>query len=237
MIKNGDTLIYEQTMEIHKDTMYFGNNTIYPGDTTYSFPCYTFEKRDGQIINQRTPNCLPVGFWIIEHENGTISKGNYTSNGKLTGIWKTYDKGGQLIKEIEYTSIGNDTYTLKEIHYKDGQATIVSKKTWFASFYLQHLLLISIILGVIFFSRVFINSPIYNRKNGTNYSPIYFHFGPIVSKNFEHSLMCTFTFWWSVGKLKEESRSLARVSNILSIIALGLFFGLIIGLGLSGELK
>src|SRR5699024_2938033 len=160
---------------------------------------------------------------------GLTKEGNYNENARKTGTWKTYDQNGQLVKETEYASVADDTYTLREIHYKDGQAEIVSEKTWFASFYLKNVLFISIVLGIAFFSRLFINSPIYNRKNGTDYSPIYFHLGPSVSSNFGHSIQCTFTFWWNIKKLNEKDKSLGLLNNILSIIAVGGFLGLIIG--------
>ena len=236
MIQNGDTLPFKKTVKIYEDTIHLDHKTIFPGDTGYLIPCQTFEKVDGQIINRKTADCRPTGFWVIKSEDGLIKKGNFNENGKKTGTWKTYDQNGQLINEIEYASIANDTYILKEINYKDGQAEIVSKKTWFASFYLKNLLLIVITLGLAFFSRPFINSPIYNRINGTDYSPIYLHFGPVVSKNFGHSLQCTFTFWWNIKKLHEKNKTLGRINNVLSVIAVGGFLSLIIGLAISGEL-
>jgi len=236
MIQNGDTLPYTQTMEIHDDTLYLGNNTIYPGDTTYSAPCQTFEKLNGQIINLKTADCRPTGFWIIKSEDGLTKKGNYNANGKKEGIWKTYDQNNQLMKEVEYASVANDSYILREIQYVNGQAKVISEKTWFASFYLKNVLLIAIVLGLAFFSRPFINSPIYNRINETDYSPIYFHLGPIVSNNFGHSLQCTFTFWWNIKKLHEKDKTLGRINNVLSVIAIGGFLGLIVGLTISGEL-
>jgi hypothetical protein len=237
MIKNGDTLPYKETVRIYEDTIHLDHKTIFPGDTGYLVPCQTFEKVNGQIINMKTANCLPTGLWVIKSDDGFIKKGKYNENGKKTGTWYTYNRNGQIVKEIEYVSVVDDTYILKEINYKDGQAEIVSEKTWFASFYFKNLFLIAIILGLAFFSRPFINSPIYNRINGTDYSPIYFHFGPIVSKNFGHSLQCTFTFWWNVKKLNEKDKTLGRINNVLSVIAVGGFLILIIGLAISGELK
>ena len=131
----------------------------------------------------------------------------------------------------------SETYVLREIQYKDGEAIIISEKTWFARFYHKNVLVIVLTLGFMFLSRIFINSPIYNRQNGTRYSPVYFFIGPHFSNNYEHSIRCTFTFWWSIKKLKEENILLAKLSNFLSIVALGMFFAIIIGLAASGEIK
>lgn len=206
------------------------------GILLYSAPCQTFEKLNGQIINLKTADCRSTGFWIIEDDDGLTKKGNYNENGKKTGTWKTYDQNGQLINEIEYASIANDTHILKEINYKNGRAEIVSEKTWFASFYLRNVLSVAIILGRAFFIRPFINSPIYNRINGTDYSPIYFHFGPIVSNNFGHSLQCIFTFWWRTNKLHEKDKTLGWINKVLSVIAVGGLLCLLVGFAISGEL-
>ncbi len=237
MIVSGDTMLYEETMEIHDDTLHVFNNTIFPGDTTYSASCYTFEIRDNKVINRSNQKCLHIGFWIIENDNGTISKGWYSSNGKLTGIWKTFDQNNQLIKEKEYTSVADDTYVLKEVVYKNGKATIISEKTWFAKFYLKNVLTLSIIIGIAFFLRMFINCQIYNQQNKVNNSISYIKNTSTIVKTQGLNILCTFTFWWRISKLKKESKSMAKFSNTLSIIALGLFFGIIIGLAISGELK
>ena len=67
-------------------------------------------------------------------------------------------------------------------------------------------------------------------------SPVYAFAGPFVTNNFWHSLSCTFTFWWNTAKLKDENKPAAVISNVLSMTALVLFFGSLIGLALSGEL-
>lgn len=234
MVENGDTLPYKETMNIHDDTLYFGNKTIYPGDTTYSAPCQTFEKRNGQVINMKTADCRPTGFWIIESDEGLIKKGNYNENGKKTGTWKTYDQNGQLVNEVEYASVANDTYILREVNYKNGQVEIVSEKTWFASFYLKNVLLVAIIILGAFFIRVPINMTIVRRQYGQK--PVFwFPFVTSFDKAMRYMIGTMFTFWWT--NLKPENKSLGRLSNFLSIIALGGFFGLIIGLGISGELN
>jgi hypothetical protein len=59
----------------------------------------------------------------------------------------------------------------------------------------------------------------------------------LVSKNYGHSLSSTFTFWWTVDRLKPGNRRAARIANALSVIALSLFFGSIIAMAEAGELK
>ena len=212
MIKNSDTLLYKEEMEIRD------------GDTVYLGTCWTFEKVNGQIINQRDQNCLPQGHWIITDSLGNYQTGDYR-NGKSIGLWKKFDKTGKLLKETETVSIIHDTYTIKEIDYSSGQAVTIIDKP-FLAFYLKNLIAIAIVFFLSFFTRIFINSRIYNIENGTDLSPIYFHFGPLVTSNFGHSLLCTFSFWFS--KYKPENRRLVLITNTLSIIASGLFFGAII---------
>jgi hypothetical protein len=220
MIKNNDTLPFKAEMAIHN------------GDTSYLSTCWTFEIQAGKIINQRDQNCLPQGNWVIIDSLGNYKTGNY-KDGKAYGIWKQFDKSGKLLKETERISIGRDTYTTKEIDYTSGHSVTIIDKP-FLAFYLKNLIAIVIVLFLSFFSRVFINSKIYNVENGTDYSPIYFFAPGYVSDNFGHSLICTFTFWFS--NYKSENRQRVLISNTLSIIALGLFFGIIIGLVITGEI-
>lgn len=205
------------------------------GDTMYFGSCNTIVKKGDVFINGQI-ECVRNGYWEIEHEDSSVSKGNYITGGKKDGVWKTYDKEGELIKEIEYGSVGFDTYIFKEIHYENGQATIISQKTWFTVFYLKNVLLIALVLGIAFFIRVVINSTLHNQKNGTNYSPIYFFAGPFKTENFQHSIASTFTFWWNVKQFDSTNKRRAWVSNVLSIFVVGSFFTILIGLGLSGEL-
>lgn len=220
MLKNNDTLPLKEEMVIRD------------GDTSYLSTCWTLEIKEGRIINQRDQNCLPQGNWIITDSLGNYKTGNY-KDGKAYGLWKQFDKSGKLLNERESVSIGRDTYITKEIDYSSGQAaTIVDKP--FLAFYLKNLIAIFIILFLSFFSRIFINSKIYNVENGTDYSPIYFFAPGYLSNNFGHSLLCTFSFWFS--KYKPENRQLVLISNALSFIAIGLFLGIIIGLAITREI-
>lgn len=212
-----------------------GDTAIYPDGPNY--PCNSFKKRDGRIINRYTEDCKRVGFWINEEEDGSSSEGHYNSSGKLTGVWKTYNNKRQLIREVEYASILDDTYTLKETVYKDGQPKVLSELPWFTAFYLKNLLPIVLVLGIAFFVRPFLNSPIHNQKNGTNFSPIYGFIGPSAAKSHTHSMLCTFTFWWNIKNLSAEHKTVGLLNNLFSIIALGGFLVLVIGLVLSGSLQ
>lgn len=221
MVKDNDTLPYQETMEVRKN-----------GDTVYLGACWTFEKVNGQVINQSDDHCLRQGLWIITDSLDNYWTGNY-KNSRETGIWRRFDKEGNLLKETRQVHLGQDSYLVKEIVYKDNVAIVLTDKKFLAFYIDNFFILVTIIFGA-FFGRVFINSKIYNIENGTNYSPIYFFAPGYVSDNFGHSLICTFTFWFSNYKL--ENRQRVIISNALSIIALGLFFGIIIGLAITGEI-
>jgi hypothetical protein len=221
MIKENDTLPYQETIEVLEN-----------GDTIYLGTCWTFEKVNGQIVNQSDEHCLRQGLWTINDSLGNYWTGTY-HNGNEKGIWKQFDKSGKLLKETEEVSIGKDTYKVKEIDYTSGQPVILINKP-FLSFYIKNLISIMVVFFLTFFGRVFINSRIYNTENETDFSPIYFHFGPLVTKNFGHSLLCTFTFWFF--EYKPKNRQLVIISNTMSVIALTIFFGIIIGLTVTGEI-
>ncbi len=205
---------------------------IRDGDTMYLGACRTFEKINGQIVNQSDEHCLRQGLWTITDSLGNYWTGNYHNNNEV-GFWKRFDKSGKLLTETEEVSFGKDTYNVKEIDYTSGQPVTLTDKL-FLSFYIKNLVAIMVIFFMTFFGRVFINSNIYNIENETDLSPIYFHFGPLVTKNFGHSLLCTFTFWFS--NYKPENRRLVIISNTMSVIALTIFFGIIIGLAVTGEI-
>ncbi len=221
MVKDTDTLPYQETMEVHQN-----------GDTVYFGACRTFEKVNGQIINQSDDHCLRQGLWTITDSLGNYWTGNYYDNNEV-GVWKQFDKSGKLLKETEEVSFGKDTYKVKEIDYKSGQPVTLIDKS-FLAFYIKNLVAIMVIFFGTFFGRVFINSRIYNIENRTDFSPIYFYFPGFVSKNFGHSLLCTFTLWFS--NYKPENRRLVIISNTMSLIALTIFVGIIIGLAVTGEI-
>lgn len=220
MIKNNDTLPYKVETEIRD------------GDTMYLHTCWSFEIVNAQIINQTDNQCKRQGLWTITDSLGNYRTGNYQDNNEV-GIWKRFDKSGKLLTETENVSFGKDTYTVKEIDYSSGQpVTIIDKP--FLSFYIKNLAAIMGLLFVAFFGRIFINSSIYNSENGTDFSPFYFHFGQLVTKNFVHSLCCTFTCWFST--YKPENKRLVIISNTMSVIALIIFFGIIMVLAITGEI-
>jgi len=221
MIKKGDTLPYKLESEISD------GKTIYLGE------CFTFEKVNNKIINQTDDNCLKQGDWVLINDNGNYLMGTYKDNRKF-GVWKEFDKQDNLLTETKKISIGDDVYLVKKITYQDGIATVMVDKK-FLSFYLDNLFLILWILGISFFGRVFINSRIYNIENGTEYSPIRIIAPGYISKNTGHSMLCVFSFWFS--NYKPENRVLVIISNTMSVIALGLFFGTLLGLAITGNLS
>jgi hypothetical protein len=66
MIKDNDTLPYQETMEVREN-----------GDTVYLGACRTFEKVNGHIINQSDDQCLRQGLWTITDSLGNYWTGNY----------------------------------------------------------------------------------------------------------------------------------------------------------------
>jgi hypothetical protein len=220
MIKDNDTLPYKEEIQ------------IIDGDTSYLGACWTFEKVNGQIINQSDDHCLRQGIWVLTDSVGNYSTGDY-KDGNEKGIWKKFNKYGKLLKETEEVSLGDSSYKVKEIDYSSGHAVTVVDRAFLAFYIKNFFIIITIIFGS-FFSRIFINSEIYNVENGTNYSPIAFILPGYASKNFTHSLLCTFTLWFF--KYKPKNKKLVLISNILSLIAFGTFIGLLIGLGINGEL-
>jgi hypothetical protein len=175
----------------------------------------------------------------FRQSNGEIWVNDKASCGFLVNGWTRYDfdSNGRPLRRIEFATMGRDTYTLRRTELADGREQVVYTKTWIARMFYAYTSWFMVILFVAFFSRVFVNSAIINRENGTRMSPIYAHIGPVVTKNYGHSLSSTFTFWWAVDRLKPENRCAARLANALSVIALALFFGSIIAMAAAGELK
>ncbi len=152
-------------------------------------------------------------------------------------LWRRsdyYDNRNHIIKQIDRIKTFDGTIKVREVLFEGGKEVVIYNKTLFAKIYYRFMIEYMIVFFFFMFSRVFINSRIYNRENRTELSPIYFFIGPFVSKNFGHSMMCTFTFWFS--KYKPENKRLVYISNTISLITLILFFGAIIGLSISGEI-
>ena len=233
MIIDNDTLPYKETMEIHKDTEYTVYSTIYPGDTTYSVPCACFERINGKIMNLTDDNCLQQGFWIIKDTTGDYMTGIY-KNGLETGIWKYYKRNGKLKRIVEKLILEDESIDIKEIDFSTGHAVTTKNKT-FLAFYIKYYSAIWYLFIGIFIIRVFINSRIYNIEFDTNYSPIYFYIPFFTTKNFYHSIICTFTFWFF--NYKTENRRLVIISNTLSLIAFSIIITLIVGFLITGEIQ
>lgn len=152
-------------------------------------------------------------------------------------LWRRsdyYANGKHITKQIDRIKTLDGIIKVREVLFNGGKEVVIYNKTLFAKIYYRFTIVYMIVFFFFMFSRVFINSRIYNRENGTELSPIYFSIGPFVSKNFGHSMMCTFTFWFS--NYKPENKRLVYISNTFSLITLILFFGAIIGLVISGEI-
>jgi len=234
MVQGNDTLPYKDKLVVQTDTSYFGDKVYYPGDTLYEGTCQSFEKVNGKIINQTDNCCLRQGVWIITDSSGYYWTGIY-HNGHEKGIWKWFDNKGKLLEETEKVNFAGDSYMVKEIDYSSGHPIIIVDRA-FLKFYIDNIILIYVIIFGTFFSRPFINSRIYNIENGTNLSLLYFGlpFTKKYWKHASHSFLCLYTLWFF--NYKPENRRLVIISNTFSAIALGTFFGLLIGLAINGEL-
>jgi hypothetical protein len=221
MIKNGDTLPYKEVEGVHN------------GERVFLGECFTFEKVNNHIINQSDDYCKRQGFWILITDKGSYDVGWY-KDGKRKGVWKFYDKNHNLLSEVRKVSIADDTYVIKKVVYKDGVPTVVIDKK-FLGLYLDYFFIWVSIIFAAFFIRIFVNSKIYNVENGTDYSPIFPLGSGSYRKTIGHGIQCMYSFWFS--NYKPENKNLVKVSNALSLIFLVVFFGLIIGLAILGELN
>lgn len=143
-----------------------------------------------------------------------------------------YDSNGNLTQQIDKITSINEVYTVREAVYQNGKAKVLKDTSLFTKLFLRFTAIWAIILAVIFIARVFINSRIYNIENNTNFLPFFIFFPGFVSKNYRHSIVCAFSFWFS--NYPKECRRLAITSNVLSMIFFILFFGSIISLTISG---
>lgn len=173
-----------------------------------------------------------VGTWVYYNKSGGVIQKSYPMF-----LWDRsdyYNTQGDLIRQVDKISTPDKLETVREVEYVNGKEHIIYNKTLFTKIYLNFIIPYMVVVFFFMFSRIFINSWIYNREEGTDLSPIYIKFGPLTSGNYNHSLRCAFTFWFS--NYKPENKKLVRISNAFSVIALTLFFGVIIGLAVSGEL-
>lgn len=220
MIKDNDTLLYKEEMQIQN------------GDTSYIGACWTFEKVNGEIINQSDDKCLCQGKWVITDSIGNYSTGSYEDSKKV-GVWKTYSRDGSLIKLIEYAYLADEVYTIKEIDYSKGEAKVIVDRA-FLGFYINYFKWIVIIIFGSFFIRFFINNEIYNIENKTNFTAILLLIPGSEPNNMMQNFKCMFTLWFF--NYKPQNRKKVIISNLLTLISLGTFIGILIGLGLAGEL-
>lgn len=209
MIKEKDSLPYEAEITIQKDTFYGLQKTYYPGDTMFSYPCESFEKINGRVINYVDINCHRQGLWTIYDTIGNYCTGKYLNNEKV-GLWKYYNKNKKLIKEIEDVYLDDNAYRVIENDYSNGRKNIVIYKP-LLSFWIKNDIFILIVMFGCFFFRVFINSIIYNNENDIS---------PVTITN-DRILLYLFTLWFF--KFKPENKTFVIISNSLSFIAITLF--------------
>ena len=209
MIKGKDTLPYEAEITIQQDTFYGTQKTYYPGDTMFGYPCQSFEKINGIIINYVDIDCHRQGLWTIYDTLGNHCTGQYLNNERV-GLWKYFDKNNKLIKETEDVYLDDHAYRVQENDYSNGRKNIVIHKP-LLSFFIKNDIFILIVMFGCFFSRVFINSIIYNNENGLS---------PVTITN-DSILLYLFTLWFF--KFKPENRTLVIISNTLSSIAITIF--------------
>ena len=236
MIKNNDTLPYKNSMVIVTDTEHYSTKTMYPGDTTYIGECRTFEKINGQIVNVSDDECLRQGFWIEKDSLGNYWKGNYENNHEK-GIWKEFDKNGRLLKEVEFIYFSGDEELVKEVDYTTGKPVEKINRVFY-SFYAKWGYWLYALMCLSFFGRYFLNSRIYNLENGIIFSsfpmrPKWIFYG--TDGQYMHGVNSFFTFWFF--NYKPENRKFVIISNILSATAVVIFWGILIGLAVSGELN
>lgn len=176
---------------------------------------------------------MKIGYWIIQ-ENEKTYKGYFNNNGQKEGIWSTYDnKDSTLINESEYISIFEETYILKSSNFKGDSVIVTIDKPPFVKFYYRNITLFVIILSVSVFLRIPINMTLMwteERKVPYIWIPLITSF----QKASNYFIPVLYMFWWS--NLKPESKYLGWFSNLLSVLLIGGFCTIIIGLTISGEI-
>jgi len=209
MMVGKDTLPYKDKIEITYDTTYKDKIAYIKADTSYLEVCPSFEKVHGKIVNVTDSSCLSQGVWINYAANGDYYTGIY-KDGKTAGKWRKYDKDGKLLATIYRPFYDN---------LKDNTPLCV----W-----------LGIIWMITFFLRSVSNNNIYNNENGTDFTVIRTSLLPkfqlFEPDELRHLLLCYFTIWFF--KYKPVNRANVNISNILSIIVVGLPIILLIGLGL-----
>jgi hypothetical protein len=231
MIHGNDTLPYKDSMVVTIDTLRENGTIVYKADTTLQGTCRTFEKINGQIVNQTDDNCRTQGLWIITDSIGNYSTG-FISNNRNIGIWKHFyfDKGKHLIKETESVYFGDSEYIVKETKHQN-KASIVTIDKPVMRFiskvngvmlviYCSFFPFLLIILIITLFIRIFINNEIYNIENGTDFPFFGNRFKIELSRPGEtkHNFLKAFTFWFF--RYKPENRRAVLLSNSLSVIFL-----------------
>lgn len=152
-------------------------------------------------------------------------------------LWRRsdyYDTNNTIVKQIDKINTIDGMVKVKEVLFNDESEQIIYNKTLFAKIFYRFTVEYMVLFFILMFIRIILTSIIYNRENNTSLSPIYFFVGPYITKNYDHSILSVFTFWFS--NYKDKNKKMVYFTNTLSIITLTLFFGVIIGLMISGEI-
>ncbi|MCK5847137.1 MAG: hypothetical protein KAG84_06845 [Bacteroidales bacterium] len=152
-------------------------------------------------------------------------------------LWRRsdyYDTNNTIVKQIDKINTIDGMVKVKEVLFNDESEQIIYNKTLFAKIFYRFTVEYMVFFFILMFIRIILTSIIYNRENNTSLSPIYFFVGPYITKNYDHSILSVFTFWFS--NYKDKNKKMVYFTNTLSIITLTLFFGVIIGLMISGEI-
>ena len=152
-------------------------------------------------------------------------------------LWRRsdyYDTNNTIVKQIDKINTIDGMVKVKEVLFNDENEQIIYNKTLFAKIFYRFTVEYMVLFFILMFIRIILTSIIYNRENNTSLSPIYFFVGPYITKNYDHSILSVFTFWFS--NYKDKNKKMVYFTNTLSIITLTLFFGVIIGLMISGEI-
>lgn len=126
----------EQQVQQHKNPAIYFSNGFYYADkaqTRYYTGDYREYYGNGTVkLEMQISDGMPEGPYIVYFENRKPQEVRSYKDGKLHGLWRSYDNSGQLISEAEYKNgqkhgtwriwdeLGNQRY---EMNYNNGKKT------------------------------------------------------------------------------------------------------------------
>ncbi len=157
-------------------------------------------------------------------------KGRLTEYSFDMPIWRRtnyFDTMGNIVKEVDYTTCIKETIKVRDVEYINGQKKVIMNKMYIDTFIMHFMAYYMVVLFFFFFSRIPINYIFYTRE-GTKF-PEYFMLSP-------KTFVSLFSFWFT--NYKPENKRLAKLNNtFFFLIAMGLFFGLILLQIINGDIK